>query len=44
MGKGAIDNCSVSVGIFGFFTEIFIEQSSVFYISFILIDDIDWSW
>ena len=33
---------SVSMGIFGFFTEILIEKSSTFHITFVLIVEFDW--
>ena len=38
MGKEEIDNFSVLLGIFGiFFTEMFIEQSSTFHMTFVQI-------
>ena len=43
MGKEEIDNFSVSLGIFGFFfTEMFIEKSSMFHMTFVQIALFDW--
>ena len=43
LGKEEIDNFSVSLGIFGFFfTEMFIEKSSMFHMTFVQIALFDW--
>ena len=43
MGKVEIDHFSVSLGIFGiFFTELFIEYSSTFRMTFVQIGEFDW--
>ena len=43
MGKEEIDIFSVLLGIFGFFfTEMFIEYSSTFHMTFVQISEFDW--
>ena len=43
MGKEEIDNFSVSLEIFGtFLTEMFIEKSSTFHMTFVQIGEFDW--
>ena len=42
MGKEEIDNFFCLIGIFGFFTEMFIELSSTFHTTFVQIGELDW--